>query len=187
MNSGLYPVDLSGVDWASTRQVYTETMCDWLFSSGSLTQRLKDYQRDFSVIVLSEKVVSLTAEQRNLLNASSIDTTVREVFLCVDGKPWVFAQSILPHCALHSGFASLVNIGDKPLGELLFTTTDVIRGKLLAAQFDLQSALHQFLLQQAVPVEHELVGRRSLFTRQASVISVTEIFLPSCPVYSAES
>lgn len=184
MNSGLFPVALADVSWSSEKALYSEVMCDWLFFAGSLTRRLQAYDLPFSVKVLSEKTAVMPSYEQALLMSPTELATIREVFLCVNETPWVYAQSVLPHSALSSGFASLMNIGNKPLGELLFTTEDVKRGELLAAGFESGSNLHTLLASFSQATEQRLIGRRSLFSRQHSVISVAEIFLPACPVYS---
>lgn len=185
MNLVHFPVTLTGVTWSHDDSAYTDTMRDWLFSSGSLTRRLQAYALPFTVTVLSEKLTALSERDQRLLETHSDTATIREVFLCVDGVPWVYAQSVLPTTALNTGFAALVNIGTKPLGELLFTAEDVKRGQLMATCFDAHSELHAMLADCSLPTLLPLVGRRSLFSRQECLISVTEIFLPSCPIYSS--
>lgn len=183
MNSGIFPVDLTGVTWSSDASVYSKPEQSWLFCSGSLTKKLKDFKLPFSVSVLSEKSVVLSDDEKASFGENSANAKIREVFLCVDSRPWVYAQSVLPEEALKTGFASLSDIGNKPLGELLFTSKDVQRGALSAASFLPDSQLHHFLAQYSQTTTQTLIGRRSFFSCQNSVISVAEIFLPSCPVY----
>ena len=104
----------------------------WLKEKGSLTLRLKSHaQLNFKVRVLSEEVTRAHPEERILLGCLPQRFWVRQVFLEVDGKPWVFARSVLPldtRGVLHSRFTQ---VGNKALGQVLFSDPLIRRGSFV--------------------------------------------------------
>ena len=116
------------------------TVQSWLFEKGSLTARLKQVCQQFDVKVQSEKWIEKTFENETaLLPVESY--WCREVVLYGDGKPWV-------------------TLGDKPIGEWLFS---------LSAQ--------RIGIQWAKDPESGLYARRSLFLVQEMPLLISELFL----------
>ena len=134
------------------------TVQSWLFEKGSLTARLKQVCQQFDVKVQSEKWIEKTFENETaLLPVESY--WCREVVLYGDGKPWVAARTLISKDLL-THYQSLFTLGDKPIGEWLFS---------LSAQ--------RIGIQCAKDPESGLYARRSLFLVQEMPLLISELFL----------
>ena len=134
------------------------TVQSWLFEKGSLTARLKQVCQQFDVKVQSEKWIEKTFENETaLLPVESY--WCREVVLYGDGKPWVAARTLISKDLL-THYQSLFTLGDKPIGEWLFS---------LSAQ--------RVVIQWAKDPESGLYARRSLFLVQEMPLLISELFL----------
>ena len=130
----------------------------WLFEKGSLTAKLKQHCHQFEVKVRSEKWIEKTFENETaLLPVESY--WCREVVLYGDGKPWVAARTLISKDLL-THYQSLFTLGDKPIGEWLFS---------LSAQ--------RIGIQWAKDPESGLYARRSLFLVQEMPLLISELFL----------
>lgn len=105
---------------------------------------------------------------------------VREVVLWGDNMPWVFARSLLPSVLCDVAEGKLVNLGDKPLGSILFHDPLFVR-----QPFELTCLpdTHPLFAALNLPRERVLWGRRSRFAYLKWQVMVAEIFLPLCPAY----
>ncbi len=149
---------------------------DWLFNQQSLTRRLRTLCQDqLQVRPLKECWQQLPDDECSVLGCASGSTGwVREVFLCGNNMPWVYARSVCSRDALERSGFDLPGIGGRPLGEFLFSDSRFGRGPLQISQLDAA------LLATRLPVEGStsLWARRSCFQRHDLSILVTEIFLP---------
>lgn len=137
----------------------------WLQEQGSLTLRLKRHaQQGFQVRVLSETVAKVQANERALLGGLHQQAWVRHVLLEVDGKPWVFARSVLPLDARGRLQRRLMQVGNNALGDILFSNPLIKRGPLVFC------APNQLSLP-------SLWGRASCFSGQNLRLLVAEHFL----------
>jgi len=130
----------------------------WLFEKGSLTARLKQRCHQFEVKVRSEKWIEKTFENETALLSEGV-YWCREVVLHGDGKPWVAARTLISK-GLFTHYQSLSTLGDKPIGEWLFS---------LSAQ--------RVGIQWAKDPESGLYARRSLFLVQKMPLLISELFL----------
>jgi chorismate--pyruvate lyase len=130
---------------------------NWLTDECSLTKKLKGKFENFSVEICFQGIQSPHKNEALLLNKNT-SHTVREVLLLGDGIPVVFARSIIP---LTPDTKALLNIGTKPLGEVLFEDKSIKRS--------------------ALQITHtgEVWGRRSIFNIKHSKVLVSEFFLES--------
>ena len=130
----------------------------WLFEKGSLTAKLKQHCHQFEVKVRSEKWIEKTFENETaLLPVESY--WCREVVLYGDGKPWVAARTLISKDLLIH-YQSLFTLGDKPIGEWLFS----LSAKRVGIQW-------------AKDPESGLYARRSLFLVQEMPLLISELFL----------
>ena len=134
------------------------TVQSWLFEKGSLTARLKQVCQQFDVKVQSEKWIEKTFENETALLSEGV-YWCREVVLHGDGKPWVAARTLISKDLLIH-YQSLFTLGDKPIGEWLFS---------LSAQ--------RIGIQWAKDPESGLYARRSLFLVQEMPLLISELFL----------
>jgi len=153
---------------------------DWLFDPGSLTRRLMALSNgDVVVNVLRQYrgYPTLTEQQALTLPPRSL-SFIREVELICQGKPWVFARTVIPIHTLKGETNQLTALGSKPLGAALFSSPRVRRGPIAAKQISSDT------LTQTTPLTPcSLWGRHSVFFVAQSRLLVNEVFLPESPLY----
>lgn len=96
---------------------------------------------------------------------------MREVYLRGHGEPWVFARSVAGKSSLQEGGLNMDELGNRSLGELLFSDQAFERGALQVCHYP------RNWLPQADQVDH-LWARRSRFVRGKLSVLVAEVFLP---------
>lgn len=151
----------------------------WLLNEGSLTRLLRELsQDDFGVQPLVEGWQVLRDDECLTLNsAPGTCGWVREVFLCGQGQPWIYARSVASKIALESSGFDLASLGTRSLGELLFSDQAFQRGPFEICRLPnniLPAAAELSLLHHST-----LWARRSLFSRETLGILVAEAFLPA--------
>lgn len=139
---------------------------------GSLTKRLKaQCKYSFEVNVLFEGVGRIQQHEKRVLKCALDFGWIREVELKVDGTTWVIARSVVPLSTLKGADLQLRYLGNKPLGQLLFSHPRYQR-----KEFE-------------IGVHKDIWGRRSIFncSKQSSEITqgitvksllVSEVFMP---------
>lgn len=140
----------------------------WLHDKGSLTQRLIQASKgDFAVrVVRNSWGLPSQSEAQALGLKPRQKAIIREVELLCYGQAWVCARSVIPHSTLKGSLRQFKDIGDKPLGALLFKYPNMQRGPLEVAC--LQEADNK--------TQHW--ARRSVFYVAGRGILVTEVFMP---------
>ena len=93
----------------------------WLFDKGSLTQKVLNYchqqQSCFNLLVLGQEVQSPSVEEAAILGLKlRQNAIIREVMLCSDDRPLIFARTVLPFKLLTGKERLLAHTGNKPLG-----------------------------------------------------------------------
>jgi len=147
----------------------------WLLDPDSLTAKLKRHCQTFAVEVLGQRSGLLRPDEIVWLGEDA-PATIREVILCCDGKPWVFARSVFPQSALDAQALQLGQLGNRPLGAHLFSQPDLQRSQIEVSTFAAESRvgqLHQCLGYSA----QTLWGRRSCFTAAGQQVLVAEVFI----------
>ena len=153
----------------------------WLFDEGSLTRRILFHcKNEFRVEVLSQKW------ERPMLNEafrlgvhSEHHALIREVLLYCGDKPWVFARSVLPRKTLTGRRRFLGKLGNRPLGEILFSDPNIQRDDLEVAEIKKGQRMYNCATKSLVDVPDSVWGRRSIFYLHKKPLLVNEIFLPS--------
>jgi chorismate--pyruvate lyase len=153
----------------------------WLFEQGSLTRRiLLHCNNKFRVEVLSQKW------QRPMLNeALRLDAhpehyaLIREVLLYCGDTPWVFARSVLPRKTLTGPRRFLGKLGNRPLGEILFSDPNIMRDDLEIAEIKKGQRMYRCATECLHNPPDFVWGRRSVFYLHKKPLLVNEVFLPS--------
>ncbi len=156
---------LESAVWQSDKQVesLTGTEQEWLLCADSLTAKLKQNCREFSVKLLCQQWVTQLTDNESAVLAPDQRYFIREVFLYGDQQAWVFARTVMPE-QICRRFPQLMALAEKPLGEFLF-----------------EQKLERSGLQWSKI--GQLAARRSLFTAESSSANspdsllVTELFL----------
>ena len=153
----------------------------WLADQGSLTRRLKRHCRQFAVQPVRTGFIRPNRDEIPALQLRSERAAyVREVVLHCDGRPVVFAHSVVPADSLRGPWASVTRLGCRPLGEALFSNPRVVRGRLQYRRLPPGHPLARQARRAGIPMPAEtLWARRSLFTLLGHVLMVTEVFLPA--------
>lgn len=150
---------------------------DWLFDRGSLTARLMDYCGDgFAVRLLSlrrtlpafDEIVALGMQPR-------AQALVREVLLCCNDRPLVYARTIIPASSMRGALRGLALLGNRPLGAVLFSDPSMTRQPVEVALLHASHVHHRRINNLT---EEPVWGRRSVFTLKNEKLLVSEFFLP---------
>jgi len=150
-------MDLSGLNWHDIDYFddIPKEVLFWIRDDQSLTQKLKKKYQDFRVEVHKQEELEIYNHEINLLGNEE-NFIVREVSLYGDNQPVVFARSVIPK---NSKTDSIIKIGNKPLGEILFTDPSILREPI------------------EITFHNNIWGRRSVFVMNNSRILVSEFFL----------
>ena len=150
----------------------------WLAEPGLLTDRLRACcGGKQGLTVVSEREAPLATAESALLQAPGNAAFVREIELTCDGRPWIFAQSLIPLATLAS-HGWLSTLGDAALGERLAAVPDIKRGPLEFTRLTPGAALFHRALRQSPDPPAELWARRSWFAIDGNRLLVQEVFLP---------
>ncbi len=182
MYQDLLPLSLQG-DWRDAPVVpLSPHLSQWLFEPGSLTQKLKSHCNAFRVQILAKSERMLGGEELGLFTSQRQKVQVREVVLYCDDEPWVYAQSLMPlgeTCAAKK----LTALGEKPLGEVIFSEPGMTRSAIEVCRFADGSDVTLLAQQMGLSVNHSLWGRRSCFKLDDYELLVCEVFLPGARAY----
>ncbi|WP_206482952.1 chorismate lyase [Thalassotalea sp. G2M2-11] len=183
----LFPVQLHA-NWRDAQSFsLPEHLRDWLLEPSSLTARLKQHCREFRVEVLGQQVLPCPVDEATAEVAVDQDVLVREVILYCDQQPSVFARSLLPLSSLTGDAQQLANLGEQPLGQVIFTHPNLVRKRIEVASFDEASTVASLAKHCQLPVSSPLWGRRSIFMLADKPLIVSEVFLPHAAAYNAKS
>lgn len=151
----------------------------WLVDSGSLTRRLQACCRQFSVEGVRQHAGRPELDEALLLGMRRHERALlREVTLCCDGRPVVFAHSVLPRRSLSGPWQAFRKLGNRPLGAALFANPCVVRTPLSFRKLRPGQSLYQRAVAGLERRPACLWARRSVFMLQGAAILVTEVFLP---------
>lgn len=160
----------------------TREMRGWLTDTMSLTKKLMARSEHFRVRRLrQQRGMCLTDEAELVELPRRSHVQEREVLLQCDGRPVVFAHTIVPLSATTSDWPFFGTLGERSLGTTLFGDPRVIRGNLQYARL---CAQHPLVERARAALEHPeftapLFARRCLYRRRNGVLLVTELFLPA--------
>jgi chorismate--pyruvate lyase len=140
---------------------------NWLLDKGSLTLRLKNLAPErFCVKVLHTGFASASMSEASTLNIHFREQVyIREVALCIDNQPCVFARSVIPRSTLTGTERHLLWLRNKPLGEFLFKHKNMTRGAIEVKQGNVNTETSW--------------ARRSIFNVNNKPLLVSEYFLPA--------
>jgi len=146
------------------------TLLDWLLEPGSLTARLKNTGHAFQLQLVQQDMVTLPAflQQR----WASTTGLLREVVLCLEQRPCIYAQSFIPASTVEV-LQPLANLGEMPLGHYIFTQPQLSRSPIELAFFPAG------LMLPGLGAQPGLWSRRSYFTLSQHELLVQELYLPA--------
>jgi len=98
---------------------------------------------------------------------------VREVFLCCNDKPLVYARTVIPSTTLQGAQRLYANMGNRPLGAMLFADRTMRREAVQVAILSASDEANQY-----ADTDEPVWGRRSVFRVAGKPLLVSEYFLP---------
>ena len=164
----------------------------WLTAKGSLTKQLRQHSPELDVVILSEKLERpLASESQSLGLQPSESAWIRCVLLrggvqgelsllkreCSGAENWIYARTVIPHFLESNPWFHLQQLGNKPLGEVLFQDSSIQRTPFTFAR---QPLTNWPYLPLSSNQDNKAIGyaRRSVFTQQQAPLLLTEVFLP---------
>jgi chorismate--pyruvate lyase len=156
-----------------------EDLRAWLLYDKSLTRRIQSLCGGvFEVVPQSQRWAYPLAEEARALRLAVCRqyVWVREVYLTCNGRPWVFARTLVPRRTLSGAQRRLARLRSRPLGSLLFSGGKVSRLSLEVACLHPHDPLFRAARLNRAPTQ--LWARRSLFSLAGKPILVIEVFLP---------
>lgn len=179
----LFPIQLP-TQWLSAANnaniISNLTTKEWLTSESSLTVRVKELGIAFSLEVLSQSDQPLSTSLQKTLGTNDTSALFREVLLKQAGVPLIYAQTIMPSGTVTGTEAMLAELGNQPLGQVLFQSPQAIRGEIEFSQVTKISMLGQFIEHELKqPIVDDCYIRRSRFLLNQKPLLVCECFLPA--------
>jgi chorismate--pyruvate lyase len=150
----------------------------WLAETGLLTERLRACcggETGLTLVSLAEAPIS-GADAAVLRDTDEV-ALVREVELTCDGRPWVFAQTLIPRATL-ARQRWLCALGTAALGERLAAVPGIERGPIEFTRLEPGDRLYHRALRDRQEPPASLWARRSWFAIEGDRILVQEVFLP---------
>ena len=155
-----------------------ESAQSWIYEAGSLTQRLRDqYGSSVAVKVLFHRWKKpFLSEQRLLKTPYRRACLIREVLLHVDDTPLILARTILPEKTIRVAHRNLSHLGNRPLGEVIFSYPKLERWAMQLTQ--IQPSLWQDNVAKENHINQPVWGRRTIYAIHHQPMLVSEFFLP---------
>ncbi|NOR43440.1 MAG: chorismate lyase [Gammaproteobacteria bacterium] len=165
--------------WYRRHQLFNHSidpdLLTWLFDASSLTSRLVGLcGSDFSVQVISQQYQKLDSAEASAMAVKNVRAAlVRQVLLCCEGEPLVFARTVIPVTTIQGAQRRYANMGNRPLGAMLFADRTMRRESVEVAMLPATHDANQYTKGNDV-----IWGRRSVFRVSGKPLLVSEYFLP---------
>ena len=143
-------------------EVQNKEILSWLNESGSITSRIKSFS-DFKLKLLRDGPGEVDSADDDLIISNYKENNIREVLLYSDEEPLIYAKSIIPFETIRLGLGVLGNLKENPLGDILFSNTEIKKEYMLFSKFELNKKI--------------FYGRKGIYTVKGFPFSVCEIFL----------
>ena len=153
---------------------------DFLFQNGSLSRSIEEScSGTFNIELKNESWSAPMSDENQLLALIDNEITfIRESWLKCDNKRLVYARTVIPRITFEGESQGLMELGNKPLGNILFSDNKTYRTNMRYAKIPLHCDLHKQATL-GTDIVTELWGRQSLFYIKNNPLLVTEVFLPT--------
>lgn len=168
----------------------------WLTDRGSLTAKLIASSNAFRVQRIFQQPDFCWGDEYAAIGLSRpTKVHTREVLLRCNGRPAVFAHTVMPLDSNASQWPLFRTLGNKSLGSTLFGDPQVVRGAMQYARLHPNHPAMQRAMRLTRPELNDMeqqkftramFARRSLFFRRGGVMLVTELFLPTIEQLSSK-
>ncbi|WP_411728409.1 chorismate--pyruvate lyase family protein [Methyloglobulus sp.] len=155
-----------------------ENVQSWTYEAGSLTRRLRDYYGNTIAvsILFHQWRTPFLSECRQLQLPLHRYGLTREVILHKNGKPLLLARTIIPEETIKVAHRNLSDLGNRPLGEVIFSYPDLERITMDLAL--IAPATWTSQAQRKANIDQPTWGRRTLYAIRERPMLVSEFFLP---------
>lgn len=154
------------------------TLPGGLTDQQSLTRRLRSISPKLSVKFLGKTVTRPHSFERRALGPDQCNSVCRrEVLLCSDNLPMVYAISIWPRLRRNVVGQSLRQLGCRPLGEALFRRSSVYRDPFVYKRLNWRHPILVRACSVARTPEESAWGRLSVVRIERFPLIVIEVFL----------
>ncbi len=152
----------------------------FLFHKGSLTHYIQQHcTGSFSIELISEAWILPMSDEAQLLSLQNDEFTfIRKSRLKCDNQTLVYARTVIPKKTLEGENHKLTNLGEEPLGNILFNDSSTYRSEMRYAEIPVDCELHKEAINK-LKITSELCGRQSQFFIKEQPLLITEIFLPA--------
>jgi chorismate--pyruvate lyase len=163
------------------RRLMPTELVSWLTDSGSLTQRLQAYNKhSFSVQLVSTYWMKPLPDECLSLDIPLTEIAYhREVRLMDGDEANVYARTVIPLATFQAMKQRFNTLGNRPLGDLLFTDPSAKRGPIEITCLKPGQWLYEMAVMEESFRPEKLWGRRSHFYLSGNKLLVNEIFLPT--------
>lgn len=163
------------------RFMMPKALRSWLTDEGSLTRRLQAIcAQQFQVDLLGNRWAKPLIDESQLLQLGSHQQCFERQVRLMDGDtPLVYARTVVPQDSYRYLRQRFLGMGNRPLGEWLFTAPDVMRGPIQIACLSPQQRLYQLALQHESMPPDCVWARRSVFYLSGKALLINEVFLPN--------
>ena len=162
---------LRAIAWLpSSSPALSAPLLDWLLEEDSMTKRFERHCQEVTVQPQFEGFVTADAVAEELpFLPSEPRYWLREIILSGDGVPWLAGRTVVPESTLVGPETMLSQLGNRPLGRYLFSSSTLTRDFIEPGNAD------------------GLWGRRSRLRLSGKPLLLTELFLPAAPLYQSLS
>ncbi len=159
------------------KQTLPANVQSWVYELNSLTRRLRShYGQTLAVEILFHHWRSPFLSECLQLNiAHQRYNLIREVVLHADGQPLILARTILPQKTIKFAKRNLSHLGNRPLGEVIFSYPQLERKQLNISC--LKANEWSQALNKKIQVSDQVWGRRTLYAIHHQPLLVSEFFL----------
>jgi len=168
--------------WLENRQGLRHKLPDnvqsWAYEPGSLTRRLRSYYGDAVAvkIMLQRWNMPFLSERRLLKLPEHRYSLTREVLLHADGKPLILARTIIPASTIKAAKSNLSKLGNRPLGEIIFSYPKLERIAMDVALINSSTWTQPAIFEAGI--DQPIWGRRTVYAIAHKHMLVSEFFLP---------
>ncbi len=153
-----------------------------------MTKRLKQLSgNQFSVTVLNHSWQQPQQSEQEILSLEKSWGIGREVVLNGINQSWIYARSFFPESVVKAYGEELLELGQRPLGEILFNNPEVTRSDFSIASLLPEHLEYQVAANALKQAPQFFWARRSQFTLPGGVIVLMEVFSPLLERFLAES
>jgi len=129
---------------------------------------------DFSVRVISQRWQKLEAKEAAAMKLNNVRSAlIRQVLLCCNEQPLVYARTVIPVTTIQGAQRRYANIGNRPLGAMLFADRTMKREEVQVAMLAAKHEANKY-----TEIGGPIWGRRSVFRVSGKPLLVSEFFLP---------